>query len=136
MKFNDKPKGRGPSQRQLQVGEEIRHILSSIFMRGEISDPALRDASITVSEVRISPDLKNATAYVLPLGGKNKEEVLDILNDSSNFLRHLMGKSLRLRFTPRLTFKLDYSYENAGHIQALLNSPHVVQDLNSDDTQS
>lgn len=130
MKFNDTPRGgKGVSQRQLQVGEEIRHILSSLLLRGEISDPLITESSITVSEVRISPDLKNATAYVLPLGGRNKELVLNALNDSSNFLRHLMGKSLRLRYTPRLLFKLDDSYENAGRIQELLNTPHVAQDL-------
>lgn len=129
MKFNEKSQHKGPSQRQLQVGEEIRHLLSAIFLRGEMADPVINDASITVSEVRISPDLKNATAYFFPLAGKNKEQALDALNDSANFLRHLMGKSLRLRYTPKLKFKLDESYETAGHIQSLLNTPHVAQDL-------
>ena len=132
MKFNEKSH-KGPSQRQLQVGEEIRHILSSLLLRGEVSDPIIADSSITVSEVRISPDLKNATAYVLPLAGENTEEVINVLNESANFLRHLMGKSLRLRFTPRLKFKPDHSYEEAGRIQALLNSPKVAQDLHSEE---
>jgi ribosome-binding factor A len=128
-KFGERQGSRPPSQRQLQVGEEIRHLLSSIFMRGEIHNPELSSVSITVSEVRISPDLKNATAYILPLAGHNKESVLKILNENANFLRHLVSKSMRLRQAPRLGFKLDQSYDNAGRIAELLNHPTVSRDL-------
>lgn len=128
-KFGERQGAKPPSQRQLQVGEEIRHILANAFMRGDFSHPELRGVSITVSEVRISPDLKNATAYVLPLGGENKELVAAILNDGANFLRHIISKSVRLRITPRLNFKLDQSYDNAGRIAELLNSPVVARDI-------
>lgn len=128
-RFNEKLKSKAPSQRQLQVGEEIRHILSSALMRGEVFHPDITSTSVTVSEVRISPDLKNATAYILPLGGNNKEAVLKAMNDSSAFLRHLVSKSIRLRQAPRLGFKLDESFDTAGHINELLNRPEVARDL-------
>lgn len=128
-KFNERQGPKPPSQRQLQVGEEIRHILSSVFMRGDFSHQDISGSSITVSEVRISPDLKNATAYVLPLGGANKEVVAAALNEGANFLRHLVSKSLRLRIAPKLSFKLDESYDNAGRISELLNHPSVARDL-------
>lgn len=132
-KFGEKMGVKAPSQRQLQVGEEIRHILSSIFMRGELHNPELSSTSITVSEVRISPDLKNATAYVLPLAGKDKEMIVSILSSNANFLRHLVGKSIRLRQVPKLSFKLDNSYENAGRINELLSHPTVARDLAAND---
>jgi len=120
-KFNkDKYQAKGPSQRQLRVGEEIRHGLSEIFMRGELGDPRIEEASITVSEVRISPDLKNATAYVMPLNGENKEQVIDLLQYSNGIIRTLVAKKLHLKFSPRIHFKLDHSFENATQIDSLL----------------
>lgn len=119
-------------QRQLRVGEEIRHALSSIFMRGELHEAALRDASITVSEVRVSPDLKNATAYVMPLGGSNREEVLDALREQAVGLRSMVGSKIRMKFTPRLSFRLDNSYDEAHRINTLLQQPDVIRDVHAE----
>lgn len=116
-------------QRQLRVGEEIRHTLSSVFLRGECMDPDLQGVSITVSEVRISPDLKNATAFVMPLGGKNKDTILAALAREAPMLRTLVGTQMRAKFTPRLSFKLDNSFDEAGRIHTLLRKPDVIGDL-------
>lgn len=124
---------KAPSQRQLKVGEEIRNALAQIFAHGETHDPLLDGASITVSEVRISPDLKNATAYIMPLAGSKKDVVLDTLRENAGRLRMLMSKHLVLRHTPKLFFKLDVSFENANRINELLNSERVKQDLNKDE---
>lgn len=120
-------------QRQLRVGEEIRHALSSIFMRDEHHEPELTGTSITVSEVRISPDLKNATVFFMPLGGHNRESVLETLKRISPSLRNMVGAKMKLRYTPRLSFQLDNSFDEAGRINHLLNDPKVRQDLSQDD---
>ena len=126
---------RPPSQRQLKVGEELRNALAQVLTRGEAHDPVLDAASITVSEVRISPDLKNATAYVMPLAGSNKELVMDTLRASAGRLRTLMSKHVVLRYTPKLFFKLDVSFENANRINELLNSERVKADLSKKDDE-
>jgi ribosome-binding factor A len=131
-KFNKSKSNKGPSQRQLKVGEEIRHALSEVFLRGELHASGLADTSITVSEVRISPDLKNATAYVLPLAGENKEGVVTALNDNASALRKMVSNKVYLKFSPRITFRLDESFEQASRINELLQKPHVAQDLNAD----
>lgn len=129
-KFRDKKHaGKAPSQRQLQVGEEIRHALSFIFSRGELADPQIDDASVTVSEVRISPDLKNATAYVMPLGGQNKEAVLEALNNHTGNVRRILSGMVRLKYSPRVEFRLDDSFDNASRINELLKTQQVAQDL-------
>lgn len=131
-RFNQSKSGAPASQRQLRVGEEIRHALSSIFMRGETNDPGIDDNSITVSEVRISPDLKNATAFVMPLGGGTPEKraaVMEALVRSRGIIRTLVSSKMLLRHAPRIHFKLDESYDQAHHIETLLNSPKVAQDL-------
>lgn len=120
---------KAPSQRQLRVGEELRSALAQIFAMGETHIPLLDSASITVSEVRISPDLKNATAYIMPLAGSNREKVMEALKDHGGHIRGLLGKRVILRHTPRLNFKLDVSYDTAGRINELLNSDRVRQDL-------
>jgi ribosome-binding factor A len=130
-KFREQ-RAKGPSQRQLQVGEEIRHALSHIFMRGELAIPTIDEASVTVSEVRVSPDLKNATAFVMPLAGKNKEEVLRLLNLEAPTLRHLVSKTVRLRFAPKINFKQDESFDNAHRIGELLNQAKAGQKLGSE----
>lgn len=132
-KFSPIAGNKGPSQRQLRVGEEIRRCLSDIFLRKEANDPELDSVSITVSEVRISPDLKNATAFVMPLGGANKETVMVALARSSNYLRKLVTQRVILRFSPRISFKLDYSFEEAAKIDRLLKSAPVARDLNDSD---
>lgn len=119
----------GPSQRQLRVAEEIRHIIARLLMRGELRDPALVGVSVTVSEVRISPDLKNATVFSLPLGGAQVDDVLKGLNRSAPYLRAQVGHALQLRHAPTLTFVEDKSFEEAHHIEELLKSEKVARDL-------
>ena len=122
----------GGSQRNLRVGEEIRHALADIFIRGEVHSMDLLGASITVSEVRVSPDLKDATAFVMPLAGANKELLFEALKKSAPELRHLVSKRVKLRYTPRIFFTLDNSYEEASRINNLLNKPEVVRDLKAE----
>jgi ribosome-binding factor A len=118
-----------PTQRQLRVGEEIRHVLAGIFMRGECYDPDIAGSSITVSEVRISPDLKNATAYFMPLGGINREKILAALIRNAPILRKLVSDQMNLRYAPRIGFRLDDSFDEAHRIELLLKSPAVARDL-------
>jgi ribosome-binding factor A len=125
--------GKAPSQRQLRVGEEIRAALAQIFMHGETHVPELDGGSITVSEVRISPDLKNATVYVMPLAGSNKEGIMDALKENVNRVRYLMNQKVVLRFSPKLFFKLDNSFEVANRINTLLQSDRVKRDLDTDE---
>jgi ribosome-binding factor A len=119
----------GPRQRQLRVAEEIRHVLAGVLMRGELRDPALAGVSITISEVRISPDLKNATVFSLPLGGEHVENVMKGLNRSAPYLRSQVGQALQLRYAPTLTFVPDRSFDEARHIEELLRSEKVARDL-------
>lgn len=120
---------RGPSQRQLRVGEEIRSALAAIFSMGETHNPTLDSASITVSEVRISPDLRNATAYVMPLAGAKKNVVMEALKENASRIRGLVSKRIVLRTSPKIFFKLDESFENAHRINELLNSERVRADV-------
>jgi ribosome-binding factor A len=119
----------GPSQRRLRVGEELRHALARVLERGELRDPALRDAPVTVTEVRVSPDLKNATAYVMPLGGRNIDETLAALRRGSGYLRGVLAREVELRHAPTIGFALDTSFEQASRIDALLHRPEVARDL-------
>lgn len=125
--------GVGPSQRQLRVGEELRHALAQVLARGELRDPHLVDVSLTVTEVRISPDLKNATAFVVPLGGGELESIVAALNHAAGFLRGHLGHEVELRHTPRLSFQADRSFDEAAHINQLLHHPRVARDVHSDD---
>lgn len=117
------------SQRQLRVGEEMRHAISSILMRGELHDPDLENTSVTVSEVRISPDLKNATAFFMPLGGANRETISEALERAAPEIRKLVASMMMLRYAPRISFKLDYSFDEAKKIDDLLRQPSVARDL-------
>jgi ribosome-binding factor A len=117
------------SQRPLRVGEALRHALSEILMRGDVRDPELREASITVSEVRVSPDLRNATVYIMPLGGTDAAGVLAALRRAAPYLRSRVAQAVRLRFAPALKFEVDTSFEHAAHIEALLHSDAVARDL-------
>jgi ribosome-binding factor A len=116
-------------QRQLRVGEELRHALARILRDGECRDPALDDASITVTEVRMSPDLRNATAFVMPLAGTNTVEVVAALKRCAVFLKGVLAREVKLRNTPNLTFALDESFDQADRISALLTRPEVARDL-------
>lgn len=123
----------GPSTRVLRVGENIRHALSDILSRGEIRDEALNDVSVTVTEVRCSPDLRNATIFVMPLGGINEKEVVAALNGNSKYIRGQLSKMVRMKYLPNLKFTSDHSFGEADHIEALLNSEHVARDLAKED---
>ena len=119
--------------RLLRVGENIRHALSEIFARGEIRDPALDGVSITVTEVRCSPDLRNATIFVMPLGGVHERDVVDGLNRCQKYIRGQLSRMVRMKYLPNLKFTSDSSFGEADHIEQLLHSPHVAQDLDKDD---
>jgi ribosome-binding factor A len=123
---------RAASQRQLRVGEELRHALAQLLRPGELRDPALRDANITVTEVRISPDLKNATAYVMPLAGANADEIMVGLKRSAPFLKARVARTVELRQVPNLAFAFDTAFDTAARISALLHTPEVERDLQSD----
>lgn len=118
-----------PSQRQLRVGEEIRHMLAALFRRGDFRDPALQALNVTVTEVRISPDLRNATAFVTPLGGEQIGETVKALRRASGFLRTQVAHELKLRYAPTLSFEADTSFDAASRIDALLHRPEVARDL-------
>jgi len=118
-----------PSQRQLRVGEELRHALAGILERGSLRDPALREVSITVTEVRASPDLKNATVFVMPLGGAAATDIVDALRRAAPYLRGLVAKQVELRHIPRLQFEVDRSFGDAERVDALLRRPEVARDL-------
>lgn len=120
---------KAPSQRQLKVGELIRHALAEIFTRGEIMDEVLERHSLTVPEVRMTPDLKLATAFVMPLGGGEAGEVVDHLEKHKRFLRGELARRVSLKFMPDLRFKLDTSFERSARIDELLASPEVARDL-------
>ena len=124
-----KPAPAGPTQRQLRVAEEIRHLLAAIFTRGEFRDPALADVKVTVTEVRISPDLKNATAFVTRLGRSDVEALLPALTRAAPYLRGELAKAMRLRVAPQVSFQPDTALEYAMHVDALLHSPEVARDL-------
>lgn len=115
--------------RQLKVGEELRHALSSVFMRGDYRIHELDGISITVSEVRISPDLANATAYVMPLAGKDAAYVVEMLNKYNGQFRKLVSSRVKLRHAPVIHFKIDQSFDEAAKIETLLKKPEVARDL-------
>ena len=112
------------SQRQLRGGEELRHFLSQIMLRGELNDPELNGLSITVSEVRISPDLNNATVFVIPLIG-DPEKILPALSRAASYIRGQLSGSIKLRHTPNLKFEYDDSFDNAERIEMIINKNHT-----------
>jgi len=118
-----------PSQRQLRVGEEIRHVLAGIFARNEFRDPDLATATITVTEVRISPDLRRATAFVARLGRSDVDALLPALKRAAPYLRGQLAHALRLRVAPDLSFQPDQTLEEATKINRLLHTPDVARDL-------
>jgi ribosome-binding factor A len=122
------------SQRQLRVGEELRHVLAGVFLRGDAPWPPGFDApTITVTEVQVSPDLKNATVFIMPLGGVKMDECVHILNHAAGYFRHVVAKSVNLRYAPKLKFSGDHSFDYAHHIDKILHSPSVAKDLKHDD---
>jgi ribosome-binding factor A len=120
---------RPASQRQLRVGEELRHMLAELLRPGELRDPALREANVTVTEVRLSPDLRNATAFVMPLGGEKAEEIMAGLRRSAPFLKARLARMIELRHVPNIAFAFDNAFDSAARISALLADPAVERDL-------
>jgi len=128
----DRHKPTGPSQRMLRVGELVRHALAGLFARGEIEDDDLTGAVITVPEVRMSPDLKLASAYVMPLGGERANEIVAALNRHQRFIRGRVAPEIDLKFAPEIRFFVDETFEEFGKIDALLRSDRVQRDLKHD----
>jgi ribosome-binding factor A len=126
----------GASQRQLRVGELVRHAVADILGAGGVHDPALEGHIITVPEVRMSPDLKLATVYVMPLGGRGIEEVVDALERNKKFLRGEVAHRVNLKFAPDLRFRVDERFDEAERIEKLLRTPAVQRDLKTDSDET
>lgn len=123
---------RGPSQRQLRVGELIRHEFAEMLTRGDIHDPVIEGHLITVPEVRMTPDLRLATVYVMPLGGKDEAEVVEALNRNRKFLRGEIARRVNLKFAPDIRFRIDERFDEAERIEKLLRTPEVRRDIEKD----
>src|SRR5579871_1049648 len=124
---------KGPSQRQLRVGEALRHALADILARGEMRDPALAELQATVTEVRVSPDLKAATAFVTPFGGGDAAALTKALNNAAGFFRMRLAAAVDLRVAPVVRFEADRSFDQVMRIERILKSPAVARDLGHDD---
>jgi ribosome-binding factor A len=122
----------GGSQRQLRVGETVRHALAEILAHGNVHDPDLEGHIITVPEVRMSPDLKLATIYVMPLGGRDTEIIIEALNRNKKYLRGEVAHRVNLKFAPDLRFRVDDRFDEAERIEKLLRTPEVRRDLAPD----
>jgi ribosome-binding factor A len=123
-----------PGQRQLRVAEQIRHLIVDVLRRGSFREPILMEAHrITVTAVEIGPDLKHATAYIMPLGGKDAEDILEALNRSSGYFRSELAPKMDLRYIPRVSFKIDHSFDEAERIETLLRQDRVQRDLKKRD---
>lgn len=126
-KIKDKSKSQG--HRLLRVGENVRHAIATVLSRGMVRDPVLEKAVISVSEVRISPDLRHAAVYIMPLGGQNRDQILASLKARASAIRGQISPHLAMKYIPRLDFRLDDSFDEASHIEDLLKNPRVLQDL-------
>ena len=125
--------GRGPSQRQLRVGELIRRTLSDVLMRGDVHDPELEGMSITVGEVQVTPDLKIATAFVLPLGGRDREKAIAALKRNKGELRRAISKDMTLKFAPDLRFRIDETFDRIDATRAMFADETVRRDIAAPD---
>lgn len=123
----------GPSQRALRAGEVIRHAIADILSRGEVHDPVIEGHMITVPEVRMSPDLKLATIYVMPLGGRDEQAVVEALERNKRFLRGEIAHRVNLKFAPDIRFRLDERFDEAERVEKLLRTPKVQRDLKDAD---
>lgn len=128
-----KPTQTGPTQRQQRVAELVRHAIAEVLQRGDVQDPVLSSHVITVPEVRISPDLKIATAYIMPLGGKDEAPVIAALERNKKVLRQEVARRVNLKFAPDLRFKRDETFDEFGRIDAILKSEKVRRDVESGD---
>jgi ribosome-binding factor A len=129
---NHRDHSQSGSQRQLRVGELIRHELADMLSRGEIHDPVVEAHMITVPEVRLSPDLRLATIYVMPLGGRDEKEVLEALDRNKKYVRGEIGRRVNLKFAPEIRFRIDERFSEAERIEKLLRTPTVRRDLTRD----
>ncbi len=125
--------GKTASQRQLRVGEVLRHELAQLFLRDEIREPDLNGVIITVSEVSVSPDLRKARAYIMPLGGKNQQPVVEALNRAHKFIRGELSAKLSLKYAPEIEFVIDTSFDYSQRIDEVLSTPEVARDTSLDD---
>jgi ribosome-binding factor A len=123
----------GGSQRQLRVGELVRHAIADLLMRGEVHDPVIEGHLITIPEVRMSPDLRLATVYVMPLAGRDTDHVIAAFERNKKFLRGEIAHQINLKFAPDLRFRADDRFEEAERIERLLRSPEVKRDLEKDE---
>ena len=119
----------GPSQRQLKVGEEIRHLISEVLRKTDFHHATLTKRSVNISEVRMSPDLRHARVYILPLRGENSAEIVTALNELAPKIRHLLSQQLTLKFLPKLKFVEDEAFFEADKMDKIFQSSHVAQDL-------
>ena len=127
MRHNETPEGR--SVRLLRVGEQVRHVLSDLLSRGEVHDHTLQSHLVSVTEVRMSPDLRHATVFVKPLLGQDEDVVLKALRTNTAFLQREVAQRVRTKYAAKLKFLLDESFDEGSHIERLLRSEHVAQDL-------
>src|SRR5215510_15121256 len=125
----DRESQSGPSQRALRVGELIRHALSEMLTRGDVHDPVIEGHMITVPEVRMSPDLRLATIYIVPLGGRDEKDVLDALDRNKRYVRGEIARRVNLKFAPEIRFRIDERFDEAERIEKLLRTPAVQRDL-------
>ena len=125
----------GGSARQLRVGELVRHALAELFARGDVHDPVLEGHMITVPEVRMSPDLRLATIYIMPLGGRDAEAVLAALEENKRYLRGEISRRVNLKFAPEIRFRVDERFDEAERIEKLLRTPAVQRDLRDSELQ-
>jgi ribosome-binding factor A len=124
----------GPSQRALRAGELVRHAVAEILARGEVHDPVIETHLITVPEVRMSPDLRLATIYVMPLGGQDEKTVIEALERNKRYLRREIAQRVNLKFAPDIRFRIDERFDEAERIHKLLHSPAVARDLSNKET--
>ena len=139
MAKHQRSQAAGPSQRALRVGELVRHTMAEMLTRGDVHDPVIETHLITVPEVRMSPDLKLATIYVMPLGGRDEKAVLEALERNRRYLRGEIAKRVNLKFAPDIRFRIDERFDEAARIDKLLQSPAVKRDLDrrtGEDTSS
>jgi ribosome-binding factor A len=132
----DRESQAGPSQRALRVGELIRHAMSDMLTRGDVHDPVLEGHLITVPEVRMSPDLRMATIYVMPLGGRDIKDVIEALDRNKRYLRGEIAHRVNLKFAPELRFRVDERFDEAERIEKLLRTPEVQRDLKRDEEET
>ncbi len=125
----------GPSVRVLRVGEQVRHILSEILARGDVHDDVLAKHVVSVTEVRMSPDLRHATAFIKPLLGRDEEAVLKALRTNTAYLQREVASRMKLKYAAKIKFLADDSFDEGSHIDKLLRNPKVAQDLGSDEAE-